>query len=163
MSGAKGMLHCDVETKQKAVAMFLEGQGSYAAIAKELEIRRPARIRMYRREGEVSFCKPIGRRPKEESKDKELERLRMENALLKKSRPNCGKCSSCSAISGDLPLSEHIPCEKQCAFFGVSRAAYYAGIKRFGQEDRDLERMKLVQEAWARYQPKLLARSTVPS
>ncbi|HAE58112.1 MAG TPA: hypothetical protein DCG54_01030 [Anaerolineae bacterium] len=55
MSGAKGMLHCDVETKQKAVAMFLEGQGSYAAIAKELEILKPTRIetwvKMYRREG----------------------------------------------------------------------------------------------------------------
>ena len=115
MSGTKGMLHYNVETKQKAVAMFLEGQGSYAAIAKELEIRKPARIeawvRMYRREGEISFCKPIGRPPKEESEQRELERLRMENALLKNSRPNCGKCSSCSAISGDLPLSEHIPCE----------------------------------------------------
>lgn len=35
-----------------------------------------------------------------------------------------------------------------CTFFGVSRAAYYAGIKRFEQEDRDLERMRFVQEAW---------------
>ena len=49
------MLHCDVETKQEAVAMFLEGQGSYAAIAKELEILKPTRIeawvRMYRQDG----------------------------------------------------------------------------------------------------------------
>ena len=36
MSGTKGVLHYDVETKQKAVAMFLEGQGSYAAIAQQL-------------------------------------------------------------------------------------------------------------------------------
>jgi len=35
-----------------------------------------------------------------------------------------------------------------CAFFGLSRAAYYAGVKRFELEDRDIERMKLVQEAW---------------
>lgn len=35
-----------------------------------------------------------------------------------------------------------------CTFFGVSRAAYYAGIKKFDQEDRDMNRMKLVQEAW---------------
>jgi transposase InsO family protein len=35
-----------------------------------------------------------------------------------------------------------------CAFFGVSRAAYYAGIKRLELEDRDTKRMKLVQEAW---------------
>ena len=37
---------------------------------------------------------------------------------------------------------------RMCAFFGVSRAAYYAGIKRFELEDRDAERMNLVQEAW---------------
>lgn len=35
-----------------------------------------------------------------------------------------------------------------CAFFGVSRAAYYAGIKRFEVEDRDAERMKLVEKVW---------------
>jgi putative transposase len=35
-----------------------------------------------------------------------------------------------------------------CDFFGVSRAAYYAGIKRFELADCDTERMKLVQEAW---------------
>lgn len=35
-----------------------------------------------------------------------------------------------------------------CAFFGVSRAAYYAGIKQFEREDRDTARMKKVQEAW---------------
>lgn len=88
MSGTKGMLHYDVETKQKAVAMFLEDQRSYASIAEELGIRKAARIevwvRMYRREGESSFCKPIGRPHKEEREQRELERLRMENALLKK-------------------------------------------------------------------------------
>jgi putative transposase len=36
----------------------------------------------------------------------------------------------------------------KCAFFGVSRAAYYAGIKHFEHEDRDATRMELVQEAW---------------
>jgi putative transposase len=35
-----------------------------------------------------------------------------------------------------------------CAFFGVSRAAYYAGVKRFEQADREAERMKAVQAAW---------------
>jgi len=35
-----------------------------------------------------------------------------------------------------------------CNFFSVSRAAYYAGIKRFDQEDRDAEKMSMVQEAW---------------
>jgi transposase-like protein len=90
MSGTKGMLHYDVETKQKAVAMFVEEHRSYAAIAKELGMRKPARIevwvRMFRREGDDSFRKPIGRPRKEAREQRELERLRMENALLKKFR-----------------------------------------------------------------------------
>ena len=88
MSGTKGMMHYTVATKRKAVMMYLEEHRSYAGIAKELEIRKPARIeawvRMYRREGEASFTKPIGRPLKDESESRELERLRMENALLKK-------------------------------------------------------------------------------
>lgn len=89
MSGTKGMLHYTVETKQKAVAMFLEEQRSYAWIAKELGIRKPDRIevwvRMYRQEGAIALCKPIGRpRKNPQSEQAELERLRMENALLKK-------------------------------------------------------------------------------
>ena len=95
MSGTKGMLHYDVETKQKAVAMFVEEHRSYTAIAKELGIRKAARIeawvRMYRREGESSFSKPIGRPRKEEREQRELERLRMENALLKKFRAELRK------------------------------------------------------------------------
>ena len=46
MSGAKGMLHYGVKAKQKAVAMFLEGQGSYAAIAKEPAQSRRSRVRI---------------------------------------------------------------------------------------------------------------------
>ncbi len=88
MSGTKGMQHYDAETKRKAVRLFLEEQRSYANIARELGIRKAARIeawvRMYRREGEHSFSKPIGRPRKEEREQRELERLRMENALLKK-------------------------------------------------------------------------------
>jgi transposase-like protein len=57
-------------------------------VAARLEIRKPGRIkawvRMYGREGELSFHKPIGRPLKSESKEREVERLRMENALLKK-------------------------------------------------------------------------------
>jgi transposase len=90
MSGTKGMLHYNVATKQKAIAMFVEEHRNYAVIAKELGIRKPARIkawvRMYRKEGESSFRKPIGRPRKEEREQRELERLRMENALLKKFR-----------------------------------------------------------------------------
>jgi len=70
------------------VRMFLEEHHTYAVIAKELGIRKAARIeawvRMYRQEGELSFHKPIGRPLKTEAEQRELERLRMENALLKK-------------------------------------------------------------------------------
>jgi transposase InsO family protein len=37
-----------------------------------------------------------------------------------------------------------------CEFFGVSRAAYYAWVKRLNQPDPDTERMEQVQEAYER-------------
>ena len=88
MSGRKGMLHYKVEIKQEAVRLVLEEHLPYAAVAARLEIRKAERIeawvRMYRREGEFSFHKPIGRPVQTESIEREVERLRMENALLKK-------------------------------------------------------------------------------
>ena len=35
-----------------------------------------------------------------------------------------------------------------CAFFGISRAAYYAWVKRLDQPDPDAERMEQIQEAY---------------
>ena len=88
MSGRKGMLHYRVEIKQEAVRLVLEECQSYATVAAKLGIRKADRIeawvRMYRREGELSFHKPIGRPLKSEAEERELERLRIENALLKK-------------------------------------------------------------------------------
>jgi transposase len=88
MSGRKGMLHYRMEIKQEAVCLVLEEHMTYAAVAARLEIRKAERIkawvRMYRREGELLFHKPIGRPVKTESEEREVERLRMENALLKK-------------------------------------------------------------------------------
>jgi len=88
MSGRKGMQHYPVETKREAVRLVEEEHQTYAAVATELGIRKAERIeawaRMYRKEGEASFYKPIGRPPKAQAKQRELERLRMENALLKK-------------------------------------------------------------------------------
>jgi transposase len=88
MSGRKGMLHYKVEVKQAAVRLVLEEHLTYAVVAARLEIRKAERIkvwvRMYRQEGELSFHKPIGRPLKSEAEERELERLRMENALLKK-------------------------------------------------------------------------------
>ena len=88
MSGQKGMLHYKVEIKQEAVRLVLEEHMRYAAVADKLKIRKAERIkawvRMYGREGELSFHKPIGRPVKTESEEREVKRLRMENALLKK-------------------------------------------------------------------------------
>ena len=88
MSGRKGMLHYKVEIKQEAVRLVLEEHMTYAAVAARLGIRKAERIKawvgMYRREGELSFHKPIGRPVKIESEEGEVERLRLENALLKK-------------------------------------------------------------------------------
>ena len=82
------MLHYKVEVKQEAVRLVLEEHLTYAVVAARLEIRKSERIeawvRMYRQEGELSFHKPIGRPPKSEAEERELERLRMENALQKK-------------------------------------------------------------------------------
>jgi transposase-like protein len=90
MSGRKGMMHYKVEIKQEAVRLVLEEHLTYAAVASRLEIRKSERnevwVRMYREEGEASFHKPIGRPLKSQAEDRELERLRMENALLKKFR-----------------------------------------------------------------------------
>jgi transposase-like protein len=88
MSGKKGMVHYALEVKQEAVRLIEEEHLSYAEVAIRLEIRKAERIEKwvakYRKEGEASFHKPIGRPPKAEAKQRELERLQMENALLKK-------------------------------------------------------------------------------
>ena len=88
MSGRKGMQHYPVETKREAVRLVEEEHQTYADVAIKLGIRKAERIeawvRMYRKEGEASFHKPIGRPPKAQAEQRELERLRMEKALLKK-------------------------------------------------------------------------------
>lgn len=82
------MVHYRVEIKQEAVRLVLEEHLPYAAVAIRLGIRKAERIEawvgMYRKEGEGSFHKPIGRPPQAQTEQRELERLRMENALLKK-------------------------------------------------------------------------------
>lgn len=88
MSGRKGMLHYRLEIKQEAVRLVEEEHWTYAMVAAQLNIRKAERIkawvRMYRQEGELSFHKPIGRPTKAQRQERELERLRMENKLLKK-------------------------------------------------------------------------------
>ena len=88
MSGRKGSVHYGVEVKKEAVRLVLEEHLTYGEVAERLGMRKAERIKkwvaMYRRAGEQSFHKRIGRPPKVESEQSELERLRMENALLKK-------------------------------------------------------------------------------
>jgi transposase-like protein len=88
MSGKKGMVHYTLEVKREAVRMVLEEHLTYQEVAERVGIRKAERIEKwvmrYRREGEASFHKPIGRPPKAQTEQRELERLRMENALLKK-------------------------------------------------------------------------------
>jgi len=89
MAGTKGMVHYSTQIKQEAVKLFLEEGYTYRAIAEQLGIRKKERIEVwvmeFRHLGTEAFTKPIGRpRKGSETEKGELERLRMENALLKK-------------------------------------------------------------------------------
>lgn len=89
MAGKKGMKHYPRELKLKAIQMFFEAGMTRGEITQALGIRSEGRvkawIRQYRRAGPAAFCKPVGRpRKQSEGSEGELERLRMENALLKK-------------------------------------------------------------------------------
>ena len=89
MSGKPGMQHYPAEVKLEAVRLFYEEGKTRAEITETLGLRSAGRVetwvRQYRREGVTAFSKPIGRpRKNPESELAELERLRMENALLKK-------------------------------------------------------------------------------
>jgi len=89
MPGKKGMKCYPIEIKLEAVRLFLEEGKTHSEINTILEIRDPQRIkkwlRLYRYEGEIALTKALGRpRKQQESAQIELERLRMENALLKK-------------------------------------------------------------------------------
>ncbi len=88
MSGRKGMVHYTLEVKQEAIRLVEAEHLSYEEVAEHLGIRKAERIEKwvarYRKEGEASLHRPIGRPRKEEAESRELERLRMENALLKK-------------------------------------------------------------------------------
>jgi transposase len=89
MAGIKGMKHYPVEIKLEAMRLFHEEGRTRSEITKLLSIQDPNRVKIwlkqYRREGEKAFLKPKGRpRKRAESEQDELERLRMENKLLKK-------------------------------------------------------------------------------
>lgn len=82
------MTHYSLETKLLAIQLHERDGLTYAQVAEQLEIRKPDRIEAwclaYRREGELAFHKPIGRPLKRQPPQETLEKLRRENALLKK-------------------------------------------------------------------------------
>jgi len=78
-----------VEVKLEAVRLFYEEGQTCAEITKALEVRDPQRVKkwlwQYRREGAEGFNNLLGcPRKRAENEQAEMERLRMENALLKK-------------------------------------------------------------------------------
>jgi len=88
MSGKKGQSHYPYELQARAIRLVLEQGMTYPAVTAALGIRDPGRVkvwmRAYRREGLAAFHKPKGRPRADQREERELERLRMENALLKK-------------------------------------------------------------------------------
>lgn len=89
MSGKKGMVHYDLGTKLEALRLHKEGL-PYRVIAERLRIRDPERIRkwmsQYRLEGEAGLCKKGSGRPRKKplSQEAYIQKLEMENELLKK-------------------------------------------------------------------------------
>jgi|SRR5512146_981429 transposase-like protein len=88
MAGKQGMRQYPAELKLEAVRLYYEGGRTQAQIAAALGVRNPVCVqrwlRQYRAEGASAFTKPKGRPRKRSGPQQELERLRMEVALLKK-------------------------------------------------------------------------------
>ena len=88
MSGKRGMKAYPVELKLEAIRLYYEEGKTRAEVTALLGIRNPYAVKewgqLYRREGVSALKKTKGRPRKSESEQAELERLRMENALLKK-------------------------------------------------------------------------------
>lgn len=88
MTGKKGMKAYPVEMKLEAKRLYYEEGRNRAEVTALLGIRDLHAVKawgkQYRREGVRAFSKVKGRARKSENEQAELERLRMENALLKK-------------------------------------------------------------------------------
>jgi transposase-like protein len=88
MAGKKGMTHYLPALKEQAIRMVIEQGMTHSAVATTLGIRDPGRVKKwmhdYRRDGLLGLHKPKGRPRKLLGEASELERLRMENDLLKK-------------------------------------------------------------------------------
>jgi transposase-like protein len=88
MSGKKGMRKYPVELKLEAIRLYYEEGKTRAEVTTQLGIGNASAVKewgqLYRREGISGMKKAKGRPRKRESEQTELERLRMENVLLKK-------------------------------------------------------------------------------
>jgi len=88
MSGKKGMKAYPVELKLEAMRLYYEEGKTRAEVTALLKIRDPHAVKKwgktYRREGASGFGKAKGRPRQSQNEQSELERLRMENDLLKK-------------------------------------------------------------------------------
>ena len=72
----------------------------------------------------------------------------MENALLKKYHTELRKSLLAKRnIGSSTTIGREYEVKAMCAFFGVSRAAYYAWVKR-EQADPDAGRKELIQKAY---------------
>ena len=95
MAGKKGMKDYPAELKLEAMRLFYEVGQTRAQVTAALGIRDPQRIqkwlRQYRADGASAFTRPRGRPRKGTGGQAELERLRMEVALLKKFRSELRK------------------------------------------------------------------------
>ena len=88
MAGKKGMTHYSPAIKEQAVRMVIEQGMTHRAVATALGIRDPGRVEKwmhaYRHDGLLGLHKRQGRPRKRLGEASELERLQMENDLLKK-------------------------------------------------------------------------------
>jgi transposase-like protein len=88
MTGKKGMRQYPVALKLEAMRLYYEEGKTRAEITQLLEIGNPYAVKewgkLYRREGVSALKKTKGRPCQSENEQTELERLRMENDLLKK-------------------------------------------------------------------------------
>jgi len=88
MSGKKGMRKYPIELKLEAMRLYYEEGKTRAEVTALLGIGHANAVKewgqVYRREGISGLKKTKGRPRKSETEQAELERLRMENALLKK-------------------------------------------------------------------------------
>jgi transposase len=110
MAGKKGMRQYPIELKLEAVRLYYEEGKTRAEITELLGIGNPYAVKdwgkLYRQQGVSGLKKVKGRPRKSENVQTELERLRMENALLKKFHTELRNEALAKRNSGSSPTIE---------------------------------------------------------